>query len=199
MTEETLVLVLTGQKWVNVIMWPLHQRNLSPEQPQQRGDVLMTNPWGALPPSPSSNSALYTLVFLPAILNQGAADNPQPVAVNQCADKLTFYACTSVTPRVSPSWLVSISPCLPHKDTHTHANTLTSHNFIIAWDSDTLESNWSLFTKQQSVINQPAPGSVYQPLLVCSGLISFHITWNHPEVQNTYFKKNFPSPPLLVV
>lgn len=36
----TLVLLLTGQKWVNVIMWTLHWRNLSPAQ--QQGNVLMS-------------------------------------------------------------------------------------------------------------------------------------------------------------
>lgn len=105
-------------------MWPLHRRNLSPEQPQQRGDVLMTNPWGRLHPSPSSNAVLCTLIFLPSHFKSEAAAALQTTRSRHCqahrADKLTFVHAPTVTPRVSPSRPVSVSPCLPHTHSHTH-------------------------------------------------------------------------------
>lgn len=87
---EALVLLLTGQKWVNVIMWPLHWKNLSPVQ--QQGNVLMTNPWGTLPLFSNSVSSLCTHISLFS-LNQSlntSADILRSVTVkSRHIDKLT--------------------------------------------------------------------------------------------------------------
>lgn len=123
MTEETWVLVLMGQKWVNVIMWPLHRRNLSPEQPQRRGDVLMTNPWATLPLSPSTNSGLCTVIFLPSHFKSEVApalQTTRSLSLSNAPCRQTHICgCTTVTPRVSLSCPVSISLCLPHTYKYT--------------------------------------------------------------------------------
>lgn len=103
-------------------MWPLHRRNLSPEQPQQRGDVLMTNPWGRFPPSPSSNADSY---FSPRILNQRRPRRCRQPAARHCqahrADKLTFVHAPPLHLESPPPVLfVFHRACLTHTHSHTH-------------------------------------------------------------------------------
>lgn len=62
--SEASVLLLTRQKWVNVIMWPQRWGNPSPTQ--QQGNVLLTNPW-AMPPFHSSNSSIFSSPLLSLI------------------------------------------------------------------------------------------------------------------------------------
>ncbi len=86
---EASLLLLTGQEWLNVIMWLLHWGNPSPVQ-QQQGNVLPTN---------SSSHLLSSLLILPfplffahsyfssPSLNQSSdtsADNLLPITVQAC-------------------------------------------------------------------------------------------------------------------
>lgn len=96
------VLLLTGQKWVNVIIWPLHWRNPSPAQ--QQGNVLLSNPRGTLPLPPSLQffsvfgSRLLSLIFLFSQLNsQSARFLWQPAAHHCPSSHVLTHACTSIS------------------------------------------------------------------------------------------------------
>lgn len=146
MTAETLVLLLTAQKWVNVIMWPEHRRNLSlVQQQQQHGNVLMTNPWGTLPLA-SSNSALCSLIFLSSHSKSEPGHFCWQPAAHLCQARHIdkhIYALT-VTPYVFLSCLffsLLSSSYSSYTHTHTHTN-FTVTFFQCRLFPDTLKLRW---------------------------------------------------------
>lgn len=142
---EASVLLLTGQKWVNVIMLLLHWRNPSPAQ--QQGNVLLTNPQGTLLLLSSNSSPLCSLIFLSSQFTQIKA---QTLLLTTCCPSLSKQVRRQTHRQVQvyasriiykvQIHVVSSSPvthlCISHTNTHTHKQSIFNLKWRLAYKLD---------------------------------------------------------------